>query len=114
MADKLPEPPVLLAARDYKSDNFHKITQKHDLVPVIPMRRTRELDPALHRAHYRARNVVKRYVDKLKSARRVTIRDIKTAERFPGFIDTTSVHPWLRRLSTRPGVPLHVDDIIAI
>lgn len=43
MADNLPEPSVLLADRGYDSDNVRKTMEARDVVPVIPMRKTRKL-----------------------------------------------------------------------
>ena len=49
---------------------------------------------------YSLRNLVERCFNKLKNARRVATRYDKTAESFLGFIDITSIHLWLRLLST--------------
>lgn len=43
MADNLPEPSVLFADRGYDSDNIRKTMEVRDVVPVIPMRKTRKL-----------------------------------------------------------------------
>lgn len=102
MADNLPEPSVLLADRGYDSDNIRKTMEVRDVVPVIPMRKTRKLRVAVDRRLYRLRNLVERCFNKLKNARRVATRYDKTAESFPGFIDITSIRLWLRHLSTWP------------
>ncbi|QRZ12921.1 IS5-like element ISPme2 family transposase [Paracoccus methylovorus] len=100
MADNLPEPSVLLADRGYDSDNIRKTMEVRDVVPVIPMRKTRKLRVAVDRRLYRLRNLVERCFNKLKNARRVATRYDKTAESFLGFIDITSIRLWLRHLST--------------
>nr|WP_323032750.1 IS5 family transposase [Paracoccus sp. (in: a-proteobacteria)] len=100
MADNLPEPSVLLADRGYNSDNIRKTMEVRDVVPVIPMRKTRKLRVAVDRRLYRLRNLVERCFNKLKNARRVATRYDKTAESFLGFIDITSIRLWLRHLST--------------
>ena len=102
MADNLPEPSVLLADRGYDSDNIRKTMEVRDVVPVIPMRKTRKLRVAVDRRLYRLRNLVERCFNKLKNARRVATRYDKTAESFLGFIDITSIRLWLRHLSTLP------------
>lgn len=89
MADNLPEPSVLLADRGYDSDNIRKTMEVRDVVPVIPMRKTRKLRVAVDRRLYRLRNLVERCFNKLKNARRVATRYDKTAESFLGFIDIT-------------------------
>ena len=52
MADNLPEPSVLLADRGYDSDNIRKTMEVRDVVPVIPMRKTRKLRVAVDRRLY--------------------------------------------------------------
>lgn len=55
---------------------------------------------AVNRTLYKLRNLVERFFNKLKNARRVATRYDKTAESFPGFIEITSIRVWLRNLST--------------
>ena len=100
MADNLPEPSALLADRSYDSDNVRKAMEARNVVPVIPMRKTRKLRVAVDRTLYRLRNLVERCFNKLKNARRVATCYDKTAESFLAFIDITSIRLWLRHLST--------------
>ena len=74
MADNLPEPSVLLADRSYGSDKVRKTMEARDVVPVIPMRKTRRLRVAVDRKLYRLRNLVERCFNRLKNARRVATR----------------------------------------
>jgi hypothetical protein len=76
--------------------------EERNVVPVIPMRKTRKARVAVDQTFYRLRNLVERCFNKLKNARRVATRYDKTAESFLGFIDMTSIRLWLRHLSTRP------------
>lgn len=71
-----------------------------NVVPVIPMRKTRKLRDAVDRTLYRLRNLVERCFNTQKNARCVATRCDKTAGSFLGFIDITSIRPWLRHLST--------------
>ena len=82
MADNLPEPSVLLADRGYDSDNIRKTMEVRDVVPVIPMRKTRKLRVAVDRRLYRLRNLVERCFNKLKHFRRVATRFDKLARNF--------------------------------
>jgi transposase len=100
MDDNLPEPSVLLADRGYDSDRVRETMEARNVVPVIPMRKSRKLRVAVDRTLYRLRNLVERCFNKLKNARRVATRYDKTAESFLGFIDITSIRLWLRHLST--------------
>ncbi|GLK65493.1 hypothetical protein GCM10017635_29680 [Paracoccus kondratievae] len=74
--------------------------EARNVVPVIPMRKSRKLRVAMDRTLYRLCNFVERCFNKLKNARRVATRYDKTAESFLGFIDITSIRLWLRHLST--------------
>lgn len=76
--------------------------EARNVVPVIPMRKSRKLRVAVDRTLYKLRNLVERCFDKFKNARRVATCYDKTAENFLGFIDITSIRLWLRHLSTRP------------
>jgi transposase len=100
MADNLPTPSVLLADRGYDADSIRKSMGKRDVLPVIPMRKSRKKRIAVDRSLYRLRNLVERCFNKLKNARRVATRYDKTAESFLGFIDITSIRLWVRHLST--------------
>jgi transposase len=74
MDDNLPEPSVLLADRGYDSDNVRKTMEERNVVPVIPMRKSRKLRVAVDRRLYKLRNLVERCFNKLKNARRVATR----------------------------------------
>jgi len=52
------------------------------------------------RSLFRLHNLVERCFNMLKNARRVATRYDKTADSFLGLIDITSIHLWLRHLST--------------
>jgi transposase len=71
-----------------------------NVVPVIPMRKSRKLRVAVDGTLYRLRNLVERCFNTLKNARRVATRYDKTAESFLGLIDITSIRLWLRHLPT--------------
>ncbi len=92
MDNNLPEPCVLLADRGHDSDKVFKSMKARNVVPVIPMRRTRKLRVAVGRTLYRLHNLVARCFNTLKKARRDATRCDKTAESFLGFIDITLIH----------------------
>ncbi len=77
MDDNLPEPRVLLepgvllADRGHASDKVRKTMEARNVVPVIPMRKSRKLRVAVDRKPYRLRNLAERCFNKLKNARRV-------------------------------------------
>jgi transposase len=100
MDNNLPDPSVRLADRGHNSDKVRETMEALSVVPVIPIRKSRKLRVAVDRTLYQLRNPVDRCINKLKNARRVATRFAKTAERFLGFIDITSIRLWLRHLST--------------
>lgn len=91
MAENLPQPCVLLADRGYDADHIRATMDARDVLPVIPMRKSRKKRIAVNRSLYRLRNLVERCFNKLKNARRVAARYDKTAESYFGFIDITSI-----------------------
>lgn len=100
MADNLPSPSVLLADRGYDGDSIRAKLNAGNVLPVIPMRKSRNKRIGADRSLYRLRNLVERCFNKLKNARRVATRYDKTMESFLSFIDITSIRLWLRHLST--------------
>jgi len=100
VAENLPAPSVLLADRGHDADSIRISMNERNVLPVIPMRRSRKKRVGVDRALYRLRSLVERCFNKLKNARCVANRYDKTAESFLGFIDITSIRLWLRHLST--------------
>jgi transposase len=74
MADNMPTPSVLLADRGYDADSIRETMDKRDVLPVIPMRKSRNKRVGVDRSLYRLRNLVERCFNKLKNARRVATR----------------------------------------
>ena len=80
MADNLPTPSVLLADRGYAADRIRETMYKRDVLPVIPMRKSRKKRVGVNRSLYRLRNLVERCFNKLKNACRIATRYDKTAD----------------------------------
>jgi transposase len=87
-------------ARSYDGDSIRAKLNARNVLPVIPMRKSRKKRIDVDRSLYRLRNLVECCFNKLKNARRVATRYDKTMESFLGFIDITSIRLWLRNLST--------------
>jgi len=100
MVDNLPEPSVLLADRGYDADSIRKKMEARDVFTQIPIRKSRKMRVGVDHSLYVLRNLVERCFNKLKNARRVATRYDKTADRFLGFVDITSIRLWSRLLST--------------
>lgn len=90
MDDNLPAPAVLLADRGYDSDKVCETMEARNVVPVVPMRKSRRLRVVVDWDLYRVRNLVERCFNKLRNARRVATRHDKTTESYLGFVDIES------------------------
>ena len=102
MDDNMPEPAVLLADRGYDSDKVRKTMEARNVVPVIPMRKSRKLRVAVDRILYRLRNLVERCFNKLKHSRRLATRYDKTTDSYLGFVLITSARLWCRHFVNTP------------
>lgn len=100
LSDNLPASCMLLADRGCEADSFCKSLDKPDALAVLPMRKPRKKRIGQDRSLPRLRNFAERRSIKRKNTRRVATREGKTAASFPGFIDMTSIGPWVRHLST--------------
>ena len=67
---------------------------------MIPMCKSCRLRVPVDRILYQFCNLVERWFNKLKNARRVATSYDKTAESFLAFADITSIRLWLRHFST--------------
>ena len=94
MADHLPEPCVLLADRGYGSDNVRKTMEARNVVPVIPMRKTRKLRMAVDRTLYRQRNLVERFFNRIKQFRGIATRYDKRPENYMAAVKLVATRIW--------------------
>jgi transposase len=84
------EPEHVIADKGYDSDPLRQRIRSAGAKPVIPSRRncrTRRYD----RQRYKLRNVVKRFINRLKQCRRVATRYDKLAATFLGFVQLASI-----------------------
>ena len=84
------EPGHVIADKGYDSDPLRKKIRSAGAKPVIPSRRncrTRRHDRQLHKL----RNVVERFINRLKHCRRVATRYDKLAATFLGFVQFASI-----------------------
>ena len=98
MADKLPQPAVLVADRGYDSDKVRDDIVSRNALPMIPMRKNRKVRKAVDMTIYSLRNMVERCFNKLKNSRRLETRYDKTANSLLGFVDIACIRLWLRYL----------------
>ena len=74
--------------------------EKRNVLPVIPMRKSRKTRDGVDRSLYRLRNLVERCFKKLNNARWFATCYDKTATSFLGLVNIPSIPLWLRDLST--------------
>mgnify|MGYP000063490386 CR=1 FL=1 len=98
--EDLPPAKVLLADKGYDADCIREHAEQNGVVPVIPYRSNRTLQPPIDGFIYALRNLIERCFNKLKNSRRVATRYDKTALSFLGFINIASIRLWFRSLST--------------
>jgi transposase len=89
------EPRYVIADKGYDSDDFVELITQRGSRAVIPARSNRTTPRRLSRKQYRRRNVVERFVNRIKHYRRIATRYEKTAVNFLGFLQFAALLVWL-------------------
>jgi transposase len=76
----------VIADKAYDSNKVIAQIEARGATPVIPPKKNRQEDRAYDREDYKKRNVVERFINRLKQSRRVATRYEKTAQNFLGFV----------------------------
>ena len=84
------EPDYVIADKAYDSDAVRERIRDAGAKPVIPTRSNRP-KRRLDRARYKLRNVVERFIGRIKHCRRVATRYDKLAVTFLGFVEFASL-----------------------
>lgn len=84
-------PEVVIADKGYDSDALIASIEAQGAVAVIPPRKNRQERRAYDRALYQERNVVERFINRIKQYRRVATRYDKTARNFLAFVQVASI-----------------------
>ena len=84
------EPEFVIGDKGYDSDPLRKKIRSIGAKPVIPSRRTHRIRRH-DRQRYKLRNVVERFISRLKHCRRVATRYDKLAATFLGFVQFASI-----------------------
>jgi transposase len=91
----------LLADKGYDADNFRASIADAGAQAVIPSKRSRS-QAIPHKDLYKERNLVERFINKIKHYRRVATRYEKTAVSFAAVLFLVATMIWLKWMSTRP------------
>ncbi len=91
---------AVIADKGYDSDPLRELLQQVEV--VIPFRRNRKQPRAYDRIRYRERNIVERFINRIKWYRRIFTRYDKLARRFMAFLHFASALIWLKRNVNEP------------
>jgi transposase len=89
------EPQYVIADKGYDSAPFVEVITQRGSQAVIPPRSNRTMQRRFSRKRYRRRNVVERFVNRIKHYRRIATRYEKTAVNFLGFLQFAALLIWL-------------------
>ena len=93
---------MLLADRGYDSDCISALVNEQGAWANIPPKRNRR-DPICFSPYlYRSRNLVERFLNKIKQCRRIATRYDKLAANYLAFIKLASIRIWLRAYESTP------------
>ena len=84
-------PAAVIADKAYDSDALIKKIETKGADAVIPSKTNRKQPRDLDKHLYRGRNLVERFINRIKQHRRVATRYEKTARNFLAFIQVASV-----------------------
>ena len=87
---------TIMGDRGYDSDTLRGQIEDAGLESIIPFRKCRKVHPAIDCERYKERNIVERFIGKLKENRRVATRYDKKASHFAGFLILAAMKAWLK------------------
>lgn len=82
--------------KGYDSKALRRQIEEAGLESIIPFRKCHKVQPEINRAKYKERNIVERFIGKLKENRRVATRYDKKATHFAGFLILAAIKAWLK------------------
>ena len=87
---------TVIGDKGYDSNALRGQIEDAGLESVIPFRKCRKIRHEIDRERYKERNVVERFIGKLKENRRVATRYDKKATHFAGFVILAAIKAWLK------------------
>ena len=88
---------AVIADKGYSSDRLRELLTARQVEVVIPSRRYRKQPRDYDRLRYKERNIVERFINRIKWYRRIFTRYEKLARRFMAFLHFASTLIWLER-----------------
>jgi len=89
------KPQYVIADKAYDSDDFIETIRGRGSRAVIPSRAGRTVQRRTLRKQYRRRNLVERFVNRIKHFRRVATRYDKTSRNFLAFVQLAALLCWV-------------------
>ena len=93
---------AVIADKGYDSDPLRELLTARQVEVVIPSRRNRKQPHGYDRTRYRKRNIVERFINRIKWYRRIFTRYEKLARRFMAFLHFAATLTWLERNVNEP------------
>jgi transposase len=84
-------PDAVIADKGYDSDALVSVIEARKASAVIPPRKNRRVAREYDRVLYKERNLVERFMNRIKQCRRVATRYEKTARNFLAFVQVASL-----------------------
>jgi putative transposase len=81
------EPEFVIADKGYDSDDLIEVISEHGAKAVIPPRSNRNEKRRYSKRRYKQRNLVERFINRLKHYRRIATRYEKTARNYLTFVN---------------------------
>ena len=100
LLDVVPANGRLIADKAYDADWFRKLLRERHIGTCIPPTRSRRMPRRYSKILYRQRNLVERFFNKLKHARRIATRFEKHAVNFLAAVQIVAILLWARFEST--------------
>jgi len=86
-----------IADRGYDSDPLRELLAAQQVEVIIPYRSCRRQPRDYDRIRYRERNIVERFINRIKLCRRISTRNEILARRLMAFLHFASTLTWLKR-----------------
>lgn len=89
---------MVVGDKGYDSHALRDTLRAYQIEPVIPTRGKSLKEEKISRKNYRRRNLVERFIGKIKEHRRVATRYDKKAAHYKGFVVLAAIMTWINAI----------------
>lgn len=89
---------MVVGDKGYDSHALRDTLRAYQIEPVIPRRGKSLKEENISRKNYRRRNLVERFIGKIKEHRRVATRYDKKAAHYKGFVVLAAIMTWINAI----------------